>query len=87
MDSTRTTSTPPPRELITLRSATQTYLSMIRDCDQWAEQVADVNRIIRPDYAGHLDSLRDEFHEAMKDKEMGTPARIGLVVAEMLGEA
>ncbi len=83
-----TTTTPPrPAELLSLRSATTTYLDMLRDVAEWAEQAADVNRRIRPDYAARLEGLSDEIRTALLPREMGTPAAVGRIVAELLGEA
>jgi hypothetical protein len=81
------TRTPVPIELLKGRSATTAYLAVLRDLDTWAEQAADVNRVIVPQYADLLDRLRDEIRAALNDHEMGTPATISGVVAELLGEA
>lgn len=77
----------PPLELIRLGMATATYLAMLAEADQWAEQAADVNRIANPDFAAGLDRLRDELRTARLAGEMGTPTSIGAVVAELLGES
>jgi len=63
---------PVPVELLSLRSATTTYLAMLRDVDQWAEQAADVNRVIRPDFADQLDDLRYRIREATKGAADGS---------------
>lgn len=75
-----------PLELLKLRSATTVYLAMLRDVDQWAEQAADVNRHVLPEYASLLDRLRDELRAAQSDHEMGTPAAMARVLGELLGE-
>lgn len=78
---------PVPIELVKLRSATTTYLAIIHDIESWTQQAADVNRRIRPDYAGQLDGLRDELMTAQLPHDMGTPAAIARVVGELLGKA
>ncbi len=78
---------PVPIELLQLRSATTAYLAVLRDLDEWAQQTADANRIVNLDYADQLDRLRDEIRAAQNDHEMGTPAIVGRVLAELLGEA
>ena len=75
-----------PIELLKLRSATTAYLDILADIEEWAQVAADVNRIIRPDFAAQLDRLRDQLTTAMLPDETGTPAGIGRVLAEMLGE-
>lgn len=78
---------PAPIELLTLRSATNTYLSVLADAESWAHQAADVNRVVQPDYAASLDWLRDELRTARNAHESGTPAAVARVVAELLAEA
>lgn len=75
-----------PVELLRLRSATTVYLDILADVEEWAQAAADVNRIIRPGFAVQLDRLRDQLTTAMLPDETGTPAGIGRVLAEMLGE-
>jgi hypothetical protein len=75
-----TTRAPVPLELLKLRSATAAYVAIVRDLVPWAEQVADINRIIRPEYGNLLDELR----AALLPHEMGTPAAIDRVVGELL---
>lgn len=82
-----TTRPPVPLELLKLRSATTTYLAMLRDVDQWAEQAIDVNRIVNPKYAHRLDELRAQIRDAQINGCIGSPAAIGLVVAELLEDA
>ena len=77
---------PVPIELLRLRSAVNVFRAMLRDVDIWAEQAADVNRLVQPDFAAQLDGLRDELRAAERAQEMGTPAALGRVLAEMLGE-
>lgn len=74
-------------ELLKLRSATTAYLAILSDLDTWAEQVADVNRVVVPEYAGLLDRLRDEIKVALQTREQGTPATMAAVAAELLGLA
>ena len=73
-------------ELLELRSATAAYLSILADVDTWAEAAAGADRQAVPEYAEMLDRLRDELRAARNDHEMGTPAMILRVVAELLGE-
>jgi len=80
------TPSPVPIELLKLRSATTAYRNILRDMDAWAEQAADVNRLAVPEYARLLDRLRDELLAATNDHENGTPAALGRLVAELLGE-
>lgn len=86
MDDTRPVPGFTMRELRILRDATAAYVSVLRDFDQWVEQAADVNRLIRPDYAGSLDDLRDEVRSAIAARVVGTPHSIALAVAALLGE-
>jgi hypothetical protein len=79
--------TRPPTELLTLRSATSTYLAMLGDVEQWAQQAADVNRLIRPDYAEQLDNLRVECQAAQEAMRTGSPAAVLFHLAPLLGEA
>jgi hypothetical protein len=78
---------PPARELLALRSASRTFLTMIEDAEQWAEQVSDLNRVVQPEYSALLDGLRDQLRVALRPSEMGTPAAIAAALAELLGEA
>ena len=87
MNDTTRARPPVPTELLALRTATTTYLSMLADAESWAHQAADVNRIASRDYASQLDWLRDELRAARLAHESGTPAAIARVVAELLGEA
>ncbi len=65
-----------------LRSATTAYLSVLRDVIPLLEQWADVSRLREPVCSQLLDEIRAALHV----REMGTPAGISRVVAEMLGE-
>ncbi len=85
MERTRPT-TAVPIELLKMRSATTAYLAMLRDLELWAHQAADMNRLVQPHYAAQLDGLCDQVRTAMMAAEMGTPAAVGRVVAELLGE-
>ena len=80
-------STRPPTELLTLRSATSTYLAMLKDAESWAHEASAVAKRHQPDLAGQLDWLHDELRAARQAHESGTPAAIARVVAELLGEA
>jgi hypothetical protein len=76
-----------PTELLRLRTALAVFLAELDPVDQWAEQAADVNRLVNPGYAGGLDRLRDELRAARNARESGTPASLYAVVAELLGES
>jgi hypothetical protein len=76
----------PPVELLSLRSATTTYLAMLDDIDHWAEQVSDVNRFANPSFADGLDKLRGDLKSARQQHRIGTPASISRSIAELLGE-
>ena len=77
---------PAPLELLQLRSATATYVAMLRDVDAWAEQAIDVNRIVRPKYAHRLDELRAQLQDAQMNGCIGSPAAIRLALVALLEE-
>lgn len=89
MDDTRPVPGFTLRELRILKDATAAYLAVLQDFDQWAEQAADVNRRVRPDFAAELDGLRDQVRAAMLTDlpPMGTPAVIARALSELLGVA
>jgi len=76
-----------PPELAKLRQANAAYCTILRDMTSWTERQAEVFEIANPPYAEMLARLLDELRAAANDHESGTPAVIGRVVAELLGEA
>jgi hypothetical protein len=46
-----------PIDLLSLRSANDAYLAILRDTEPWLEQVADVNRVLAPSYSKLLDQV------------------------------
>lgn len=77
---------PPALELRQLFAATRHYLTALEEARHWTAIEVDVNRIVRPDYAGQLGALRGELRTALKRHEMGTPAGILRVLTELMGE-
>jgi len=86
MDDTRPLPGFVAREVRILRSATSAFIEVLKDFDAWAEQAADVNRLIRPDYAAKLAELRQQVRDAQLTGCIGSPAAIGLALAALLGE-
>jgi hypothetical protein len=68
-----------PRELRALRAATDVYLSTLREIEPALEQWADVHRFTEPTYG----RLLDEVRRALVSRQMGTPAAVARVAAEL----
>jgi hypothetical protein len=65
-----------PIELVKLRSATKAYLAILEDAKPGIVRLGDKGNF-----------LSELCEGATKKTEWGTPAAIGMAVAELLGEA
>lgn len=78
---------PQPPELLRFRTISDYYVESLRRLEEWAQIAAESDRNVVPEYADQLDRLRDEIRAGLNDHEMGTPAIIARVVAQLLNNS